>query len=124
MTCGIFQLILLGYCRRRGVKSLRGRSCKAAPFPRAMGTAIDSLPPGKRIVEKQSDVAVELTVRVLRVLNMYGIPASATANPDVESYSVAVKVLKDIGDAVGLHNKLVTWRGIIIKAKKASPGLT
>lgn len=88
-----------------------------------IGNAIDSLPTGKRIVERQSDVAVELTVRVLDVLNMYGITASATANTSLESCSLAAKVLKSIGDAIGLHKDLVTWRGNITRAKKLSPDL-
>lgn len=80
------------------------------------------------------DIAVELAIRVLRVLNAYGITGAATAGSYTRSTDVtkaavlerqesqyvspAVRMLKCIGDDIGLKLQLTTWRDTILSAKK------
>jgi hypothetical protein len=77
----------------------------------------------KKPVEKQHDIAVELAIRVLRVLQVYGIPAAATGDAYFAYTSNAVKILKLIGDDLGIKRDQLTWRDTIIKAKQQAPDL-
>lgn len=72
----------------------------------------------KKFQQKQNDVAVELAVRVLRVLTEYEIKPSATATPDYDTASDAVKILKLIGDDMKFVKAETTWRDIIAAANK------
>jgi hypothetical protein len=77
----------------------------------------------KKPVEKQHDIAVEFAIRVLRVLQVYGIPAAATGDAYFAYTSKAVKILKLIGDDLGIKRDQLTWRDTIIKAKQQAPDL-
>jgi hypothetical protein len=99
---------------------------------------IDELPK-KRLKGGKHDIAVEMTICVSRVLNTYGICISATHSSytrmaditdsaydgnDVSQYtSDAVKILKAIGDDIGLKFVEPTWRDIIIEAKSIDPDI-
>lgn len=81
---------------------------------------LDELPKSPRRAEKESAIAIELAIRVLCDLDEFGIKPSAThhlnSSSDEEHASPAVQILKLIGDYVGLEQKLVTWRDIVLKA--------
>jgi hypothetical protein len=68
-------------------------------------------------------VAVELAIRVLRVLKEYGIKPAATGDAYWGYTSDAVEILKLIGDDIKLVRDELTWRDIIIKAKTSAPDL-
>jgi hypothetical protein len=85
--------------------------------------AIELMDKARKPIEKQHDVAVELSVLVLRVLQRYGIRAAATGDDYFEYESDAVKILKLIGDDLGLVRDNLTWRDSIIKAKRKAPDL-
>lgn len=68
--------------------------------------------------DSQHAVAVEMAVRVLRVAKNRGLPIAATAASKTSRGSRAVKLLKLIGDDIGLILAELTWRDIIICAGK------
>jgi hypothetical protein len=80
-------------------------------------------PQAKKRRDKEHAVAVELAVRVLRVLKGYGVHVSATAGADNGRSSDAVRALKLIGDHVGLCLAEVTWRDTIISARQKAADL-
>lgn len=89
----------------------------------ALSEDVERMSNAKKPIEKQSEIAIEMAIRVLRILNEYDIPASATLHEVAKNASTAVKILKLIGDDLGLVRNELTWRDIVIKAKKAAPDL-
>ena len=91
------------------------------PRLEAAEATINQLPRAKKLRDIQHDAAVEMAVRVLRILKNDGISIAATANKDSPRASNAVRILKIIGDAIGLPLSEVTWKDIIIEAKPSIP---
>jgi hypothetical protein len=58
-----------------------------------------------------------MVIRILNVLNEYGIKPSATKNTDFGYESRAVTILTAVGDGIGLVRSEHTWRDIIQKSK-------
>lgn len=87
------------------------------------GQRIESQPDRKRPAEKQHYVAVEMAIRVLLVLKQYGISLAVTCDVDLGYTSDAVLILKAIGDDISLVRSKVTWRDIVMEAKKGIEGL-
>lgn len=85
------------------------------------GPIIERMPKSERPREKHHKIAVRLAVDVLRTLAGYGIANNATATDLYVSNSV--KILKAIGDDIGLRLAETTWRDSIIEAKQAAPDL-
>jgi len=77
----------------------------------------------KKLQDRQSAVIVESTIRILRVLKQYQIPAAATGDSYFPYTSNAVRILKLIGDDLGLIRSKLTWRDIISEAKEQAPDL-
>jgi hypothetical protein len=77
-----------------------------------------------KIADAQHDAAVEMAVRVLHALKGYGVPLSATAGAYDGHTSIAVKILKIIGDKLRLRLAETTWRDKIRAARESSPSLT
>lgn len=108
-------------------------------YVEAANPRIDQLPNGRKTADKEHNIAVELAIRVLGVVEQYGGDVAATAgtywkliditeqcDSDVEAsryVSPAVKILKAIGDDMGLVKAEATWRGIIGTARQAPSGL-
>jgi hypothetical protein len=85
---------------------------------------IEKLPKSQRPDEKQHSIAVEMAVLVLRILKNYCIAPSEYASADHEDYeSDAVKILRLLGNDIGLRFAPTTWRDIIGEAKKVAPDL-
>lgn len=82
---------------------------------------IDALPPSKKFASAQHDAALEMAIRVLGELQRSGVSTAARGLRDTTS--VAVKILKIIGDAIGLQMANATWRDLITKAKRSTPRL-
>jgi hypothetical protein len=82
------------------------------------GQRIEYLPGRKKPAEKQHYVAVEMAIRVLPVLKQNGISTAATCDVNFGYTSDAVRVLKAIGEDIGIFLSEVTWRDIIMEAKK------
>lgn len=94
-------------------------------FERAAGH-IDSLSSGKigkRPVELDHATAMEMSIRVLQVLKRHGIAPAATDDGNGGSASDAVRILKLIGDDIGLRRSERTWRYIVSNAKELSRNL-
>lgn len=105
----------------------------------ATALGIGSLPIKRGSDAERHDIAIEMAFRVLHVLKDNDIEISATCGSynklndittknyngtDVSQYiSDAVKILKAIGDDIGLGLANTTWRDIIIEAKKSCPDL-
>lgn len=92
-------------------------------FVEDAGRTINNLPDKKKLNAKQHAIATELALRVLRVLKQYNIKVSATASDDHGYTSDAVKILKSVGDDIGLCRSESTWRDIIAGVKAQSPDL-
>jgi hypothetical protein len=78
---------------------------------------LDSLPKKLLPNQAQSRVSKELTIRILRVLKRYGVSTAITCDPDLGYISDAVRILKTVGDAIGLDQEYATWRNIMSRAK-------
>lgn len=89
----------------------------------ASDATIAGLPKAKTLREAQHDAAVEMAIRALRVVKGAGGTVAATADTYLGYVSDAVRVLKIIGDELGLYLDESTWKGVIIEAKKAAPDL-
>lgn len=87
------------------------------------GQAIEGLEKARKPNEKRHDVAIEMSLRVLRVLQQFGIRAAATGDSYFGYTSDAVKILKLIGDDIGIVRDELTWRDTIIKAKQQADDL-
>jgi hypothetical protein len=89
----------------------------------AVSEVVEQMSKARKPIDKQHAIAVELAVRVLRVLKEYEIPAAATADSIFGYKSNAVRILKLIGDDLRLVRDELTWRDTIIKAKQQAPDL-
>jgi hypothetical protein len=94
-----------------------------AQYVTTASAGVARLRKARKPIDKQHDVAVELAIRVLRVLQAYGIRAAATGDAYFEYTSKAVTILKLIGDDLKLGRDRLTWRDTIIKAKQHAPDL-
>lgn len=83
-----------------------------------VGQRIESLSLRMKPAEKQHRVAVELAIRVLPVLEQHEISTAATCDLTFDYISPAVCILKAISDDIGICFEEVTWRDIIMEAKK------
>lgn len=86
-------------------------------------TKIANLPKAKKLRDANHFAAVEMAIRVLRVLKAKGGTTAATADKDLGYISDAVKILKIIGDELNLCLDETTWKKVIIKAKKSASDL-
>lgn len=89
----------------------------------AVGDEIDRTPNARKPADKHRSLLLELAIRVLRILKSHGIPVTATADADVGSASVAVRVLQTIGDDINAVRSPLTWRDIVIDAQQHAPDL-
>lgn len=71
-----------------------------------------------RYLAVQRALALEMTVRVLRVLTEYGTSTAATWNDARQHGSPAVEILRTIGDDIGLRMTGTTWRDYVAEAKR------
>ena len=87
------------------------------------GVHLEDLPRRPRIDERQHRAAVEGTIRIMRVVKDYGLQVTGTCNHGFGYISVAVEIMKAVGDDICLVLEKMTWRDIIIEAKKEAPDL-
>jgi hypothetical protein len=67
--------------------------------------------------EKARAVMLELTIRILRVLRRFAVRSSGSGSAYFEEYTPdATRIIKAIGDDMGLVRALLTWRDVVIKA--------
>jgi hypothetical protein len=76
-----------------------------------------------KLSESRHRIGIEMAIRVMRVLKDYDVSISASADPDLNYISAAVKILQAIGNDIGLCLSAVTWRDLIAEAKQATPDL-
>ncbi len=84
---------------------------------------IRNLPEKPKVGTDMNVIAIELTIRVLTILKSYGIKPSTTCDTSLGYVSKAIKILKAVGDEVGLVYSLHTWKDKIVAAKKSNPDL-
>lgn len=77
----------------------------------------------RRFDEMQNAIGLELAIRVLRVAKEYGLKVTACGQMEFAYASTAVKLMKCIGDDIGLRLAELTWRDFVIRAKKEAPDL-
>lgn len=105
------------------VLGCRDKIRELVPRIEAAEAAISRLPRARKLSDAQHQAAVEMAIRVLRILKSYGISPAATADADLGYFSDAVRILKIIGDELGLALAESTWKDAIIKAKQSVPDL-
>lgn len=105
------------------VLGCRDKIRELVPRIEAAETSISQLPRAKKLSEAQHDAAVEMTIRVGRVLNREGITVSASGDAYFGYTSEAIQILKIIGDEIGIELAPLTWRDIIIEAKQSAPDI-
>ncbi|MBK9522876.1 MAG: hypothetical protein IPO13_14915 [Rhodocyclaceae bacterium] len=92
------------------------------PRIEAAKATISKLPRAKKLSQAQADASVEMAIRVLRVWKGYGGSVTATAdmaaNAGRGQVSDSVKILKILGDALGLCLAEKTWVASIAKARR------
>ncbi len=76
-----------------------------------------------RISQQQRSHLLEMTIEVLRALQLYGVPPAATADPVFGYESDAVRVLKAIGDELGCNLATTSWRDLVQDAKRRASDL-
>jgi hypothetical protein len=85
----------------------------------AIATAIQNAVTMPRAVQSQQAIAIEMVVRVLGIAQEFGIKPTATYDPTFPNIiSDAVRLVKIVGDEIGIVRGEVTWRKIIIDAKR------
>jgi hypothetical protein len=94
------------------IHQIQGSTAKIAKLRRATN-----------LKDAQSAAAVEMAIRCLRILKRHGGKAAATADATFGYASGAVKMLKIIGDEIGLRLAEATWKRVIAQAKKAAEDL-
>jgi len=87
----------------------------------ATGVVINQLPKARKRRDVQHAAAVEIAIRVLRILKGEGVSIAATTAAGQGRTSVAIQILKIIGDELRLPLSEVTWKDIIRKAKPSIP---
>lgn len=80
--------------------------------------AIARLPRATKLEDAQADACVEMAIRVLGVWKGRGGSMAATADTDLGRASDAVKILKILGDGLGLRLAERTWVTHITDAKR------
>lgn len=79
-------------------------------------------PAKPRAAEAQRIVALELTVRVLRVARGYGM-VIATGNSADATPTHAIKLMAAVGGAVKILRSASTWRELVSEARRTAPDL-
>ncbi len=105
------------------VLGCRDRLRELIPRFVATAAAIGRLPRANKLRDAQHEAAVEMAVRVLRVLKDDGIRPAETAYPELGCASDAVKILQILGAGLGLCLAQTTWKNVIKKAKATAPDL-
>lgn len=103
------------------IRGCRDKIMELIPRFEAAKDGIAKLPRARKPRDAQHAAAVEMAIRVLRLLSSQGIAPAATADTDLGYTSDAVKILKIIGDEIELKLAERTWKKIIIKAKPSMP---
>lgn len=93
------------------------------PFIAGSEAQIAGLPRALQRKEVQHAAAVEVAIRVLRLFKDRGGQISATANVDHQYFSDAVKLLKILGDKLGLALDFTTWKKVVKTALSHAPDL-
>jgi len=94
----------------------------AAQVEKAAGK-IGALPTAPKTASAKSAAAVEMSIRVLRLLKATGIKISETADSANKYTSDAVLILKAIGDELGLVFAPLTWKSHIKSAREKAVDL-
>lgn len=105
------------------VLGCRDKIRELVPRIEATDKCINRLPRARKIADAQHAAAVEMAIRVGRVLNGEGINVSATGDAYFGYTSEAIQILKIIGDEIGLELEPLTWRDTIIEAKQSAPDI-
>jgi hypothetical protein len=76
------------------------------------------------VSELRRELAMETAIRVLRVAKCHGMRISASGRTDApETFSPPSRLMKQIGDTIGLRYEVSTWRNIVGAAMKRAGDL-
>ena len=84
---------------------------------------IANLPIAIKVKDARNAAALEMAIQCLRIFKRHGGKISSTADMDLGYVSNAIKVLKVLGDELGLPLSQPTWKRVISKAKKQAKDL-
>jgi hypothetical protein len=101
----------------------RDKILELIPFVESSKERIAKQPKALKRNEADQAAAVEVAVRVLRIFKGLGGRISATADTDTDSVSDAVKILKIIGDELGLCFSASSWKKAVSKAQRQAKDL-
>jgi hypothetical protein len=102
---------------------VRDAILKLIPYIEGGSAKIDQLPRARKMKDVQSRAAAEMALRCLRVMKGEGIKIAATADTYAGRASSAVRILKILGDELGLCLDESVWKRVVGNAKKAAPDL-
>lgn len=105
------------------VRGCRDKLRELIPRVEGADAAIRRLSRAKRLTEAQAEAAVAMAIGVLRIWKGHGGSTGATADVSFDRTSDAVKILKILGDGLGLCLAEKTWVTSIGKAKQKAPDL-
>ena len=87
---------------------------------RAAEKTIECLPDkrkAKKPEQKKREIAVNLAIDIIRILQTYGLSTGATVDEYGHTSNV-VNILKSIGDDIELDREVTTWKKIVIDANE------
>jgi len=93
------------------------------PHIEAIEANIAAQPKAQKSNEVNQAAALEMAIRALRVLKEAGGSIAATVDKDLGYISDAVRILKIVGDELGLALDETVWKKVIIKAKNEASDL-
>lgn len=105
------------------VLGTRDKLQELLPFIEAAESRIADLPRAMNKKDAESAAALEMAIRCLRTFQGEGGKISGTVHMDMDYISTAVKMLKILGDELGLELNETTWKAVIARARKAAPDL-
>lgn len=105
------------------VLGTRDKIRELIPVVESSAVKVSRLPRAKKRREADSDAAVEVAIRVLRIFKDHGGRVSATADSDHHYVSDAVSILKILGDELGLSLSAGTWKKVVAQARAQAADL-
>jgi hypothetical protein len=93
------------------------------PFIEAAAHKINALPRARKMKDVQAGAAAEMALRCLRIIKGAGIKIAATADTYAGRASPAVRILKILGDELGLCLDESVWKRVVGNAKRAARDL-
>lgn len=90
-------------------------------YLKAAKPLVDKMPRAKRPEQKKGPIAVDMTEKILSVIKGYDIQLTGEWMPGVRGKKMQIiKILKMVGDEIGLKLKQEAWRKLVQKVMEQS----